>query len=260
VQLADLLPERRRPRPAPQAEAEPAADGAQELRSEPRILALLERVLEHKTLLTVAVQGLDELYTSMVLEVVPEAGYLVLDELRPRDGHDALHPGRVLHVSCRLGCVSLAFSSAAQRIASAEDGAYYQVPLPDRMRYFQKRGAHRAPVPVSDARPVLFVLEDGRSLAGELRDLSVGGFSARLNPGAPHRLSEGDYIGRCLVHLDGERTIETPVTVCHLDDRQRSRRPRMGLRFAGLGPQQLRAVEAAVAALERRQLRRLPQR
>lgn len=253
--LSALFPDRSHSNPQPPACRIKHDDDAELLRGSQRILPLVERVFRQRALITVAVQGLDDLFTSVILEVNDEGEYLVMDELRPLEGHAALRPGHEVHVSSRLDGISLSFSSTVERIENEQAGAYYKVPLPAELRYNQKRNYYRAAVPVTRTSPVLLVLGDRRSLAGELRDISLGGFSMRLNPGAPHGVTEGDRIDRCILHLDEQRSIETAVEVCYVEDRASTRRPRFGLRFIDLDERALRAIGGLVATLERDQLR-----
>ena len=77
--------------------------GENEKISQPaQIAGLLRRVHEERALLNISVPGSDDQYTSMVLEVNPAKGWMLLDELHPAEGHGRFLATKKFHAHTRL--------------------------------------------------------------------------------------------------------------------------------------------------------------
>ncbi|MCC7413265.1 MAG: flagellar brake protein [Gammaproteobacteria bacterium] len=242
--------------PRPAATAVETGDDVREIRAPLRIAALLQRTFERHSLLTVAVSGSEDVFTSALLEVVADGRYVVLDELSPAAGHALISVGRRIHVSSRLEGVQLGFESIIRHVNSAGGIAYYQVPFPDALFHHQRREHYRAPVPLERGISVQLRTAGGRVITGELRDISRGGLSMRVDPGAPERLTAGDVVPRCVVRLADKRTVNAVLQVCYADQWGSTGRPRVGGRFLEIEPGSERVVDALVATLDRELARR----
>lgn len=222
-----------------------------------RVAALLRRAHDRRSLLTVALAGSDELYVSALLEVVTTGRYVVLDELKPESGHALAVRGRRIHVSTRLDGIRLGFESVIGQVNIESGVPYYKVPFPQVLHYHQRRAHHRAPVPIEQPLSVQLVTANARTLTGELRDLSSGGLSVRLDPGGLEQLAVGDLVPRCVIQTAAGGRLCAPVEICYAERFSGMRRPRIGGRFVGLEPRTARALEALVAELDRAAARRL---
>jgi len=228
---------------------------AQQITRPQRIAALLARTLEQRNLLTVAISGSDEVYSSAVLELVSDRGYLVLDELKPDSGQAHAEPGRRIHISTRVDGLGLAFESSIGQVSSAGGIPYYKVALPQIVYYHQRRSHHRATVPLARALSVHLIVRSARVITGELRDISCGGLSIRIDPGAPEQLHRGDVVPRCIVPVGTDERICAALEICYADRWGALQRPRIGGRFLDIDARTERALAAFVAALDRTQAR-----
>jgi hypothetical protein len=64
-----------------------AIDLSQEITRASEKADLIKRVFDGHCLMTIALSGIDDIYTSAIIEFIPEQGYIVLDELSPEGGH-----------------------------------------------------------------------------------------------------------------------------------------------------------------------------
>ena len=148
-------------------------------------------------------------------------------------------------------------SFAANLIESgASDGAaFYRLALPESMRYWQRRASHRVRVSAATVIPVTLRNEDGRSLAGELYDISIGGIGTRHKSAQVPPLL-GEVWNECRLTLPGNPEVRCALEIRYVGQDAPGGHLRIGGRFVDIGRAQLKAVENYVAHLEREQLRR----
>ncbi len=225
-----------------------------------RIPTLLAELVSTRALLTIALSGTDDVYTSAALECVTEGGYLVIDELMPGFGNACATPGRRVSISGRLHGGLLAFESTIDAAGTGGGIAYYRIPFPRHVEYRQRREYFRAVIPVEQAVPVQMVRADGRGLSGELRDISRGGLSLRLDPGPtpPPRL--GEVLPRCLIAVPVGAPIATRLEICYSESWNGRKRPRLGGRFVDVDRRAERELDAYVTMIDREYARRTSRR
>ena len=190
-----------------------------------------------------------------MLELVPERNYLVLDELVPAAGHARLVPGTPITVHALLDGVMLEFGSEVTRIGASGGLPYYQVPVPQRLDYHQRRQEHRVAVPLNRGIRMSFQFPLDLTATAELRDLSVGGFCARLRSAQPAGIVLGGLVASCNIELDSTEQIATDAKILHIDSPMTGRVPRLGACFVSLSPETRRRIEYYVAELDRQQRR-----
>jgi len=221
-----------------------------------QIAQVLRRLQEQRCLLTVQVGTESEAYTSAVLEVVHEEGYLVLDELTPQDGHEKLKTTRDIQIRARLDNLEVRFVSKVAQINDGQGLPFYKVPFPERIDYPQRRQVHRVPVPLNTGYPVSVLLPDERILSGELRDISPEGMGIRLRMGTLDPTKDRGIYAICHLLLPPDRELVTDIEFRYIDDPQLKRRvPRLGARFVDLKGTQARRIEQFCAELARERRR-----
>lgn len=95
------------------------------------IASVLIRLCESRTLLSVRVRQEDGGFLTSVIRVDTRARRLLLDELNPRAGHDALLRQRSLRAFARLGGVNVAFGATITGVAFERGVALYEARFPD---------------------------------------------------------------------------------------------------------------------------------
>ena len=159
-----------------------------------RLLQLLER---RKVLLNVQWPGERQLYATALLGIYPEHGFIVLDELNPRVGHDKLLERGELTAVGRLDGVSIKLTTRLQEMRIKDGVAFYKFAFPQQIYYVQRRDSHRVSLV---GQPTRFE-EKGNETAEALR-LRPGFLPAGFAPiGAEPERDEAGY-GR----EDGDRS------------------------------------------------------
>ncbi|OQX48849.1 MAG: hypothetical protein B0D87_03525, partial [Candidatus Sedimenticola endophacoides] len=238
--------------------SEPTADeGGHFVTLRPRISALLDQAAKSHTLMSASLKGLDHPCNTAILEVSESEGYLLLDELTPRRGHQQLLEQGRLHLLGRLNGVELSFATELIETDEKEGIAIYKTTLPEKLFYLQRRMDHRV---ATSGQRIPFRARRGRELEvlieGYLLDLSQSGIGVILNE--DQFLRKGETLANCSIRLPGEE--EQPANfameIRFYSQGQQSRRGRLGGRFKGLDRETLRRIRQFLNKLERTQIRR----
>lgn len=220
----------------------------------PQIAGLLRRIRDQKVLLSVQVPGHEGLFNSLLLDVNPERNLILLDELSPRGGHELASQVRQLRVRCQCQGVELGFACAIEVGQSQRGISFYRAPLPDAVKYLQRRSSFRVRVGVNLAVPLLLPMEGAAALNGEVSDLSMGGLGADINTHV--KLSRGQIIDTCSIHLPKGESLQAVLEIRFVRPDSQRQTQHIGAAFRDLQPQQEQALRKFVAQLEREMLRR----
>ncbi len=223
-----------------------------------QIASLLRRVHEERALLNITVPGSDDRYTSMVLEVNPAMGQMLLDELHPAEGHERFLATKKFHAHTRLKGVDISFAGILQATARENGMALYQIPLPALLLYRQRRSSYRVRVGAGLVVPVILDDENLRHLQGLLCDISIGGIGLRLKAEQPALMDNGAVFSRCEIQLPGNERIHSGLELRFVSAVDRRNMVRFGGRFIGLEPSDQKLVEHFVVSLERELLKKRP--
>ena len=216
-----------------------------------QIGALLQQLLDGRNLLAVRLRGIDDVFMSAVIEVSSQQHYIVLDELVPAVGAQAIDANRQLLIRSRLNNVTVEFESEVTAIGEESGLAFYRLPFPSRIEYQQRRTHFRASVPLEKSIPLQFVTPQDHMLQAELRDISLGGFSGRLRrSGYFDDLEKGLFIPRCMITLPSKHKICCAVQICYLE-RTMGTPPRVGARYVDLERRDHRQLEQFITQLDR---------
>jgi c-di-GMP-binding flagellar brake protein YcgR len=145
-----------------------------------QIAALLKKVKDSRTLIQVTLPGQATEYNSALLNIHPDEGYLLLDELTPAQGHRLLTPQSTLTTTIRLRGVEMRFTSTILEIGGQAGIAFYRVVFPQRLFYRQRRSNYRVKLGMGLLIPFNIAREDGKPYEGRLDDISLGGLGAEL--------------------------------------------------------------------------------
>lgn len=221
-----------------------------------QVANLLRRIREGRAPLTVAIPGVRGTFVSALLEVNPAAGELVIDELNPPHGHDALLRAGHFHASAALHGVELRFTCRLKRSGRDSRIAFYCASLPEVIHYRQRRAYFRAHISEERQIPVAIVPEEGEKLEGLLRDISVGGIGTHLELHFTPGLEQGSILPSCVISLGPGETINNPIEVRSLGFDGLPRRLRLGGRFVKLSTTAQKTIQRYVLSLEREWLKK----
>lgn len=192
-----------------------------------------------------------------ILEVSESEGYLLLDELTPRRGHQQLLEQGRLHLLGHLNGVELSFATELIETDEKEGIAIYKTTLPEKLFYLQRRMDHRV---ATSGQRIPFRARRGRELEvlieGYLLDLSQSGIGVILNE--DQFLRKGETLANCSIRLPGEedQPADFAMEIRFYSQGQQSRRGRLGGRFKGLDRETQRRIRQFLNKLERAQIRR----
>jgi c-di-GMP-binding flagellar brake protein YcgR len=224
-----------------------------------QVVTLLKRVKEHNFLVTVMLPGSAQCFSSAILAIHPTENYLVLDELIPADGNARLRDAETVYVHARLNGVDLSFATKPGTSGREAGVAFYRLPLPERMIYWQRRAAYRVVVGGELAIPATLTKVQGMRLDGELVDLSLSGtaihFVLALGRSLQLALAASDVPHYCSISFPDGLSVTSELKVHHVTYDQAIQTLRVGGSFVGLDPAQSKIIAQFVISEDRRQTR-----
>ena len=195
-------------------------------------------------------------YQTVIIELVPEAGYLVLDALTPPNGDAHTTNRPTINVRTQMRGIELKFQSVITQRGVVDGAPFYQIPYPEAIDYPQRREEYRVTGPFDKSVAVRIHARDGSIMAGEVRDLSPSGFLARIPNGDPSIFEAPETRSTvCEIDLPGHGTLAAAVEICHVFARRGRAPPRVGVCFIDLDLRTERQIEHCVAKLDRQQSR-----
>ena len=217
----------------------------------PRIVDLLQRVLDSRAVLSVHLKDDNNRYSSAILAIEPDTDSILIDELNPKQGHDRLAKVRQMNISARLAGVSVYFKTELSKIEEENGIALYRIPIPERILYEQKRGAFRVNIGAGMVIPVFFSNPE-LSLEGTLTDLSSTGAGAFIEN---QEIEKGTKL-RCTIRPEEGESVsgEFEIRFSKYDDAHKQYR--VGGQFMNLTPQQRTQMERFVMSLQREIIKR----
>lgn len=202
----------------------------------------------------------DQAFSTAILgddEQAQDSRYFMLDEFVPREGNASIGPHTRIWLLGQIKGVKFAFETEIIENSSENGVPYHRAALPHSIRYEQRRNSYR----VSVALGIKAGIRLGSSplanpLAGQLRDLSIGGVSALLPALYPSAIEPGVLMPHCEVELPGEGVIVTETEIRHVRSSTDNANTHVGLAFRNLTADAERQVQRSVSYLEREQLRK----
>lgn len=192
---------------------------------------------------------------SAIIELVPEAGYLVLDAPEPPPARELVDEQARVAVRALFEGREVEFDTRIVQRGGSSETPFYKAVYPDDVEFPQRRREFRAPVPLDQAVAVRAEDEAGMRLVGELRDLSPGGFSARITFDGFERLERAlGWRARCIIDTD-DAPVEASIEIRHVVPPRGRSLGRVGACFTDLDARAERRIERYVAALERARAR-----
>lgn len=213
---------------------------------------LLRKLADRHALLTVRIADHPERYSSSLVDI--NRPHILLDELLPSAGHQALLREGKLQITGKLDGIDIQFATTLDRADDTDNVITYYVRLPERLEYRQRRLDHRAHIPLARTLRILFESTDGKLLEGSLHDLSRGGAGMNFPDGNP--VVETGLSHECAIELPDATWLYCSVELRYSKNLPTSGRQLIGARFIDLTPAQKRLVGHCVNELEREFIRK----
>ncbi len=226
------------------------------IRDQKQLAALFNLAYESHALFFVYFEDQPNPFTTAVLGIYPEHGFLVLDELAPKEGHELLLQRGRFQASGKVDGVDLRFRSRLIEAREKSGIAFYKVEIPESAFYRQQREEHRVS---TSGEHIRFRGYRGRAyrqtLNGYITDLSHTGLGIVVEELAP--LYQGETLPTCSIHLPdyGEALFSLKVRFAH-QNRQRDV-TRVGGKFAEIDKESYRKIVRTITRLERERCKRM---
>lgn len=220
-----------------------------------QVHGLLTRTFEGHCLLRVGVDGVDNAYSSAMLKLDEDRGYLVIDALTPGEGNARLKPRTRIVISTLLDELTLRFASRVVKVGKTKELPYYAIAYPDEVCYAQHRREHRVAIPMNWPARVSIGIDEENRIDGVLRDLSSSGFCAQLDAPLPRPVERLPFPLHFVLSLAHDRSIAGEMEICYVFKPESSRRIRIGTRILAITPPHQRVLDQCVAEIDRQQSR-----
>lgn len=223
------------------------------LTDKPRIRAYLQRLMDKRSLLTIRLEGQQQLFSSAIIKIDDTHSQIMLDELKPEQGNELLNQNAALNVNAQLEGVIIKFNSVVDEIGSEDGIPFYTLPIPDSVEYHQRRQTVRIKLSAAHPLPVTFRLDDGQQFDGEIDDISIGGLRARFKTNLPDSLESGHHL-HCSFVLPAEKReqVNCNFIVCAIKhEKNQYGLPFLGGQFVDLRGPAERQLQRAIMTLQR---------
>jgi len=226
------------------------------LDSSQQITPLLKQIHKAHTLLNANFTDSNNTYSTAILGIYPEHGFLVLDELTPKSGHRLFTETNETMIRCRQEGVEVAFKCALLEAREKDGVAFYKVSIPPVLRYMQRRQDHRvATRGHSIPFHAYFEQSGGRPLRGDLFDISRKGLGIVLHESL--KLNPGDILTSCTIKLPEDGKALFSLEVRYFIQSKSSKTTQMGGRFVNIDNESLQKISHTISLLERAEAKRL---
>lgn len=215
-----------------------------------KISKLLKNIEEASRLCTINFDGITEEFGSSILDVQPENGHIILDELIPKHGNKLLLNKKELKLSTIFNGIRLSFKLGRIKISAFRGIAYYKAAIPDQIYYPQRRLSPRIKISTLNI-PFSGISERTKSTVdGYIFDLSRGGTGIIRN-NSKVRIQRGETINNCRITIDN-LTINFDLIIRFVKtNQQESSKTLIGGYFENIPSKKLNKLEYFIASLER---------
>jgi c-di-GMP-binding flagellar brake protein YcgR len=221
-----------------------------------QINLLLSHAHETHALFLAYFAGHSEQFTTALLGVYPKHGFLVLDELSPKQGHELLLDRKECKVTGKLDGVDLRFTTQLIEAKSKSGIAFYKAAIPKTVFYRQRREDFRVS---TGAKNIPFHGYRGQGyqqvLRGSVIDISRNGMGIVLDDTV--NMYPGDMIPACTVTLPNKEKVLFSLEARSVHPNRNRGTCRIGGRFAEIDKPSRRKIVRLLKKLERQQCKRL---
>lgn len=217
------------------------------------IATLLQRLVTDRLLVTVSLASDNSPpLTSTVLQVHPNKGGFVLDDLFPQHSVGQLSPGDSLSVVATFDGAGLSFTTTVESLREEAGLRLWHLVIPDAVEYQQARNEYRVEVG-SLAIPVRLFMGEGVVLKGQLHDLCPQGIGIRLAKVAGVKRGKA-Y--RCSIDYSDDESVEIEIEPSRAVKAEGPLPVQLGATLHNMSRHELWQWQRFVAEMERRLLRR----
>lgn len=225
------------------------------IESKDEIEGFLTRLHDKHVLLSVYINRSSITYGSVILEINHDLEYFVLDELHPRNAISSSLLDQKLIIETQLEGILLQFPCIINAISEKDDVEYYRINYPGCIYHHQRREDYRVPISITKPLPAYLATETDITLHAELRDLSLGGFCAKVTSPMANKLNIGDEIPTCIIKIPGGKQIVGSLEIIRMEETRPMKNIRIGVRFTHLSNSDRMELSKIIARLERENIK-----
>lgn len=177
------------------------------------IATLLQRLVSERLLINVSLpaQG-DAPLTSTVLQVLPNKGEFLLDDLFPQPKSEMLKNGTEIALHAAFEGVTLQLTTAITSMVDQNGLRLLRLAFPEAIDYQRTRQTHRINVLPLEI-PVYIAVGEGVVLKGQLDDASLDGMAIRM--AKVSGLKRGK-VYRCRIEHSEHESVEVEIEPTHV--------------------------------------------
>jgi c-di-GMP-binding flagellar brake protein YcgR len=207
--------------------------------------------MEGHAVITATFAGSNLFFNTAFINIDPDKGILVIDELKPNTGHDLLTNAQCITLQTANGGVEINFTVDLKNSGSDNGVAFFELEYPESIRYLQRRNSFR--VPVSGANKIDVEINSGNKniITGELSDISAEGMCIRLPKRKNIPLDDYPAELQCVIRLPKKQQIKCAFKVCRSAVNDETNIVHIGGHFERIDKIQRRAIERFVIELQR---------
>jgi len=226
------------------------------IRNHKQIIPLLIQAYKSRMLLNASFPGHKAHFSTALLGIYDEHGFIVLDELTPRIGHRLFLEKKKINLAGRLDGVEISFSTELTEVREKGGVAYYKAGMPGSIYYRQRRLDFRI---ASTGAHISFHGLRGKGvsqmLKGYVSDLSRQGLGIILEDDVI--LDQGEVLSSCLISIPevGEIAFSMEIRFCSSNNRAQA--TRIGGRYLEIEIDSLHKIAHCISELERAHARRI---
>lgn len=222
----------------------------------------LEILQKRHSFIEVKFPRLEQSFQSMILELHPDDGFLVIDELYPAEGRQKLLEGDEAEITAQVPGIKLAFFSKLLIREIAEGLPVYRMELPEEIGSTVRRRAFRVYVEreanlVIDLDTLNSNNNGDTSIEGHIVNLSSDGIKLSLRGNVAKQLEKNRVLENCLIRLPNGIDIDATIELRNI---YTIRTPTLHTLAGGVLnvaiPSQRTKLNQYLAAVQRKQRRR----
>lgn len=217
----------------------------------------LELLQRRHSFIEVKFPRLEQSFQSMILELHPDDGFLVVDEFYPAEGRQKLLEGDEAEIIAQVPGIKLAFFSKLLVREVAEGLPVYRMELPEEIGSTVRRRAFRVYV----EREANLAIDLGKvgdtSIEGHIVNLSSDGIKLSVRGNVAKQLEKNRMLENCLIRLPNGIDIDATIELRNI---YTIRTPTLHTLAGGVLniaiPSQRTKINQYLAAVQRKQRRR----
>ncbi|MGX5220069.1 MULTISPECIES: flagellar brake protein [Pseudomonas] len=222
------------------------------LKAPMEIAATLRQLQQNHDPLVISFHERNQRFQSFLIEVDPDKGRLIFDELVPNDGERFLKNAEPFSVESSREGVRVAWQCDDSAQISEHDGLRcYFCAMPSEVLYHQRRSAFRATLKLGELVAISLKGEKlAKPLSGQMLDISATGCKIRIAGDVSQSLKPGMIYEELVAQLPfGAMT--APIELRHVHYNEKLDTSMLGVRFYRMSGLVQRQVERFVYQLQR---------